>query len=147
MSQEYVTDGRRFRFNDLVCVEMLLGVPDEERSGRLVQVRQGCGQFGSDLWLIRLRNGSLKSFENALLRHADDRAFEEAFYRSNGRTPPVIPNQPPSSLDTEFTTYTIRDRWPEKGFLVERPQQPQTPGSFTLAVTRVAPDETVEAKA
>lgn len=70
-------NGKSFRFNDHVCVEMLFGVPDEERTGRLVQVRKGCGQFGSDLYFIRLRDESLMTFENAMIRKVDDTEFED----------------------------------------------------------------------
>ena len=117
-------ENREFEFNAHVCVEMLLGVPDEERTGRLVQVRKGVGAFGSDLYLIRLRTGRLVTFENVMIRHVDDRSFEEAFYVSNGRTPPRIPEQPAGELDAIGITYLVRDQWPETGFVIERPAQP-----------------------
>jgi hypothetical protein len=126
--------GREFRFNDHVCVEMLMGVPDEKRTGRLVQVRKGCGQFGSCVFLLRLRDGSLMAFENAMLRHATDKRFEDSFYRSNGRQPPVIPDQPVNDIDSETAAYSIGDKWPETGFIVETPSQPQTPGAFAMMV-------------
>jgi len=127
-------DGKEFRFNDLVCIEMLMGVPDEKRTGRLVQVREGCGQFGSCVFMVRLRDGSLAAFENAMMRHANDKRFEDAFYRSNGKQPPVIPDQPLDAADSETEAYSIGGKWPETGFLIETPSQPQTPGAFSMMV-------------
>lgn len=44
-----------FRFNDVV--EFLFTfLHEEDRIGRLVQVRKGCGQFGSDMYFIRRAN-------------------------------------------------------------------------------------------
>ena len=128
------SDGKEFRFNDHVCIEMLMGVPDEKRTGRLVQVRKGCGQFGSCVFLVRLRDGSLMAFENAMIRHANDKRFENAFYRSNGKQPPVIPDQPENPADSETVEYSIREQWPEVGFIIETPSQPQTPGAFSMMV-------------
>jgi len=136
MSKSVYTSDRHkeFRFNDHVVVEMLFGVPDEKRTGRLVQVRKGCGQFGSDVFFIRLRDGSLMTFENAMIRHVDDERFIQAFYRSNGVNPPVVPEQPIVDDDSETAPYSIRGEWVESGFIVERPSQPQTPGAFGIAV-------------
>ncbi|EIP96849.1 hypothetical protein OpiT1DRAFT_01274 [Opitutaceae bacterium TAV1] len=103
---------------------MLIGVPDEKRTGRLVQVRKGAGAFGSNKYLIRLRDGSLMCFENVLLRHANDERFVEAFYRSNGMTPPTIPDQPPFDGDSEQTEYLIAGGFPETGFIINQPKEP-----------------------
>jgi len=139
----YISDRKKeFRFNDHVCVEMLFGVPDEKRSGRLVQVRKGCGQFGSDVFFIRLRDGSLMTFENVMIRHADDEQFVEAFYRSNGVGPPSIPAQAINEDDSETAAYSIRGKWPETGFIVERPSQPETPGGFAIVVTSPSKEST-----
>ena len=132
----YSYRGREFRFNDHVCVEMLIGIPDEERTGRLVQVRMGCGQFGTDIYLMRLRDRTLRAFENVMIRHIDDRNFEDAFYRSNGRTPPAIPDQATDDSDTENVEYTIAGKYPETGFIVEKPAQPQKPGFFAMTIMR-----------
>lgn len=135
--QVYRTDwGREFRFNDHVCVEMTIGVPDEKRIGRLIQVRKGVGAFGSDLIFIRLRDGELASFENAMIRGAFDKRFEDAFYRMNGKEPPVIPPQEPSEDDSPTQEYTIQGKWPETGFIIERPSQPNSNvQSFAMMVT------------
>lgn len=118
--------GKPFHFNDNVCVELLFGVPDEKRTGRLVQVRKSVGAFGSDVLILRLRDGSLASFENVLLRHANDKDFEDAFYYSNGKRPPIIPDQPCHEDDSPTAEYTIKNQWPETGFIIEHPSQPQS---------------------
>ncbi len=111
---------REFRFNDHVVVEMLLGVPDEKRTGRLVQVRKGIGAHGSNLYFVRLRDGSLMTFENVRIRGVDDKEFVDAFYIMNGATPPEVPEQEPYPGDTETTTYTIKNQFPETGFIIEK---------------------------
>jgi hypothetical protein len=127
--------GNEFKFNDHICVEMLMGVPDEKRTGRLVQVRKGCGQFGSCTYIIRLRDGSLASFENVMIRHANDARFENAYYRSNGKEPPIIRPQPPHESDSENVEYTIAGKYPETGFIIESPAQPQREGAFAVTIT------------
>ena len=117
---------------------MLLGVPIEKRTGRLVQVRKGCGQFGSDVYLIRLRDGGLESFENAMIWRVDDEKFVDAFYVSNGQKPPMIPEQPETTYDSEKVTYFISGKWPEVGFIVEKPAQPQNTRRFAMTITQEA---------
>lgn len=134
MTQEYTNNGKVFKFNDHVCMEMTMGVPIEKRTGRLVQVRKGCGQFGSDIFFIRLRDGGLQCWENAMMRHVGDKEFERAFYLSNGNQPPVIPEQPIDAIDTTGDEYSIAGKYPETGFIVEKPTQPQTPGAFAITV-------------
>lgn len=132
---EYTERGKTFKFNDHVCIEMLFGVPDEKRTGRLVQVRKGVGAFGSDVLFIRLRDGSMMAFHNALMRHVGDRSFEDAFYRSNGKEPPVVPNQPVDESDSIEQEYTIRDEHGETGFIIENPKQPASQKqSFAMAI-------------
>jgi hypothetical protein len=127
--------GKEFRFNDHVCVEMLMGVPIEKRTGRLVQVRKGCGQFGSCIYFLRMRDGSLATFENVMIRHVDDEQFVDAFYRLNGKEAPVIPAQAPADSESETSTYTIGGEWPETGFIVGAPKQPETTGSFSMVIS------------
>lgn len=131
--------GKDIGFNEHVVIEMLFGVADEKRIGRLVQVRKGVGQFGSDVFIIRLRDGGLASFENALIRRADDAEFEHAFYRLNGKQPPATPPFPPHEGDSERAEYSIANKWPEVGFIVENSKQPQTPGAFAIAVVSPKP--------
>ena len=58
----------------------------------------------------------------------------DAFYHSNGRIPPEIPDQPIDPNDSTDAAYSIAGNWPEVGFIVENPKQPRTPGSFTITV-------------
>jgi hypothetical protein len=83
--------------------------------GRLVQVRVGCGAFGSDVFFLRMPDGGLQTFSNEWLRptNAD------------------IPADPADALDV---TYTILGEWPEVGFVVEQPKQPKQGGSFTMLI-------------
>lgn len=127
--------GKEFRFNDHICGEMLMGVPDEKCTGRLVQVRKGCGQFKSNVYFVRLRDGSLMTWENVMIRHVDDERFIAAFYHSNGRQPPEVPNQECNPDDSETVEYTIRGEYPEVGFIVDEPKQPETPGSFAMMIS------------
>lgn len=128
--------GSTFEFNDHVCIEMLIGVADEKRTGRLVQVRKGVGQFMTDMAIIRLRDGGLATFENVLIRHARDKAFENAFYRWNGKEPPLIPDQPPHEDDALDSEYTIQGEWHEVGFVIEHPKQPPSATqSFSMMIT------------
>ena len=109
--------------------------PEEKRSGRLVQVRIGGGQFGSDMYLIRLRDGSLMRWENAMIRQVDDNNFIEAFYLMNDMTPPNIPPQAPDEGDSDATEYTLGGEFPATGFIIGDPINPRTPGAFSITVT------------
>lgn len=127
-------EGRELAFNEHVVAEMV-PAPIAERSGRLVQVRKRCGQFGSDIFCLRLADGRLHTFENCLLRSASDETFVNNFYRANGREAPALIDVPIHPGDSEEAIYTIQERWPETGFIIDHPEQPETPGAFTLAIT------------
>lgn len=128
------------KFNQHVCCEMMLGVPIEKRTGRVVQIRKGVGAFGSDIYLLRLRDGSLMAFENVMVRAVGDEQFENSFYRSNGQEPPAIPEQPPYEWDgkdgdAEDVEYTLKAGFPETGFIIENPKQPASEiQSFAMAI-------------
>jgi hypothetical protein len=138
--QEYEFRGKKFKFNDHVYGEMLL-CDESKRSGLLVQVRIGCGQFGSDVYFVRLRDGTLQTWENVMLRHVKDEKFVDAFYRYNSVEPPNVPPQPPEGIDTGKDSYSRNGLYPEVGFLVEKPEDPQTPGSFTMTITKATEKE------
>ena len=117
----YLCD-RPFAFGDPVELTMV-HLPLKERTGRLVQVRQGCGQFGSDTLFVRRRDGSLHSFENVGLKHYDEEELPEL------------------EQDSPETEYTFKGEWPETGFIVDAPKQPETPGSFAMTITTARNDE------
>lgn len=129
--------GKTFEFNAHVVMECT-PLPIEDRTGRLVQVRKGCGQFGSDVYFIRRRCGNLIRGENVMLRHVGDRAFEDAYYlHGMGCPPPEIPDQPIYEGDTPETEYTHgKGKYPETGFIIEHPAQPSSPvQSFALTIS------------
>lgn len=129
---------REFKFNDHVVVEMVFGLTDSQRSGRLVQIRKNVGAFGSDEYFIRNADGTLRRFENVMIRHVGDKKFEEAFYISNGSNPPNIPFQPINDLDTIKEAYSHgNNQFPEIGFIIETPNQPVSEKqSFTMMITQ-----------
>lgn len=138
MKDIYNSGHGEFRLNDVAIAEMLLGVPDEKRIGRIVQVRKGAGAFKSDLIILKLSPsaGTYAAFENVLLRRADDKQFDRAFYQMNGQNPPVIPEMPePDEPDLDYSL--AGGAWPEIGFIVESPKQPDSPQqSFGMIVTK-----------
>jgi hypothetical protein len=129
---------REFKFNDHVVVEMVFGLTDSQRSGRLVQVRKNVGAFGSDVYFIRNADETLRTFENVMIRHVNDKNFEEAFYVSNGSNPPNIPFQPINDIDTIKTAYSYaNNQYPEVGFIIKSPNQPASEKqSFTMMITQ-----------
>jgi|JI10StandDraft_1071094.scaffolds.fasta_scaffold1182516_3 hypothetical protein len=109
--------GREFRHNDVVECTCVL-IPREQAVGRLLQVRKGKGQFGSDIFLLRLGDGSLRFFENVGLKHVDD----------------AIPVNEDDTADVE---YTLRGEFPESGFIVNEPKQPASPSPmFGITVSK-----------
>lgn len=109
--------GVEFKFNDVVELTCVL-LPEADRIGRLIQVRKGVGQYGSDVFLIRLANDILMTGENCGLQHKDADI-------------PIMKD------DSTERAYTIRERYPETGFVVMRPQQPQTYSPpFSVTVIR-----------
>lgn len=129
---------RQFKFNDYVVAEMVFGLTDYQRSGRLVQVRKKVGAFGMDAYFIRNADGTLRVIENVMIRHADDKDFEDAFYVSNGRNPPDIPYQPINEIDSVKEAYSYsNNQFPEVGFIIESSSQPQSEKqSFTMLITK-----------
>jgi hypothetical protein len=114
--------GQEFRFNDPVKCVTLSMMRQTPVIGRIVQVRTKCGQFGSEVYIMRHPDGTLGSYENEMLKAIDD----------------DLPKGP----DAEDHEYTIAGKYPQVGFLIESPDQPQTPGFFTMMVTTPkVPDE------
>jgi hypothetical protein len=119
MSETYKAQfGREFVFNDPVKITMTL-LPDSECIGRLVQVRKSVGQYGTDVLFIRMPDESLRTFENV--------GIEEY-------TEEELPVYEEDSTEVE---YTIADEWPEVGFVIEEPKQPQSYSPpFGIAITK-----------
>lgn len=102
MNEVYSKYGYEFRFNDPVEVSFI-SFPYEERIGRIVQVRRNLGLFGSDIYLVRRRDGSLQSFENVFLQpFSGDEDMPEFEFE-----------------DSEEAEYSISKGFPEVGFLIE----------------------------
>lgn len=100
--RKYLIGGEHFfRFNDPVQATMIFS-KDEDRIGRLVQVRKNAGAFGSDMYLIRRVNGKLIRIENA------------------GLAPYTEKELPFFEGDSEEQEYTLGDsESPETGFIIE----------------------------
>ena len=78
-------------------------------------------------------------WENALMRKVGDAKFEDAYYRSNGREPPVIPYQPINPDDTLDAEWTLDGKYPETGFIIEKSSQPPSPSpAFVIAITQTS---------
>lgn len=132
----YEHRGQEFSFGELVVMEAVL-IPDADRIGRLVQIRKGAGAFGSDIFIIRRESGALITCENVWMRKANDATFEDSYSRVNGKEPPPIPDIPLLEQDTQETEYSIADKYPETGFIIEQPKQPDSPTqSFGMIITK-----------
>jgi hypothetical protein len=114
MNEVYTLYGQKYQFNDSVNV---LFTFEDDACGRLVQVRKGVGQFGSDIYFIRRLDGKLSTFENVGLIHSKI-------------------EYPDQNIDTTESEYTIRQKFPEKGFIIENPKQPQSESPvFGITIT------------
>ena len=119
----WVHHSQTIRHNDPVKCASISAMHGHDVIGRVVQVRVGCGQHGSDLVFLRFPDNSLETVENEWFNKLEE---DEV-------------NFPPWEEDTVESTYTIKHAWPEVGFIVNKPAQPQTPGgAFSLIVTEDA---------
>jgi len=102
-----------------------LGLDLSRRLGRVIQIQIKAGVFGSDIYLIRLLNGELVTFENeyfyGLLKHEEKRV--EKFMQYDGDNQSTTSYS--ISLDAEF---------PETGFLVNSNIRSESQ-SFSMALT------------
>jgi len=108
-------DACEFVFNQPVQCMSLAAFGHEPVYGRLVQIRKRVGQFGSDLYLIRKPDGSILAVENELLE-------------------PCTLDCPTHPGDSEETEYMYQNKWPETGFIIEHPKQPETEGECSLII-------------
>ena len=117
MNEEIYKDlfNKELHFNDCVIATFCF-YAESERTGRLVQVRKGVGAFGSDVYFIRRQDGSLQTFENVGLDKSDKntKIFED---------------------DNINREYTMGGKFPETGFVIEVPNQPNSEKqSFALTI-------------
>lgn len=96
------------KFNQVIMVGCVL----TPKVGRVVQVRKGVGQFGSDIVFVRFSDGSLSTVENA--SYYPVKTEFEGFYL----------NQFEDFDDQANLEYTISGKFPETGFLVLNPTHP-----------------------
>ena len=77
------------------------------------------------------------TWENVMIRHVDDEQFKDAFYRMNDRLPPCVLEQPIDLDDGVNVAYSMNGgKWPEVGFIVESPKQPETLGVFSMMISK-----------
>ncbi len=97
--------------------------------GRVVQIRTGCGQFGSDMYFLRLPDGSLTTSENqsyrkipsAFVDHVEHHFTTDVHYEKEGFE----------------QGYTIGGGQPEVGFIVDGKDTKGTPDtSFAITIAK-----------
>lgn len=79
------------------------------------------------------------SFENVFIWKVADPGLAKYYYQGMEQPLPTVPYQEPYDGDSESTEYNVKGRYPETGFIIQKPSQPQTPGSFALAITEDQP--------
>lgn len=72
---DMILDSSEYNHGDLVITAYadLLGIPVDRQIGRLVQIREEAGAFGSDLFLIRNAEGTLSAWENTHFYRVKDK--------------------------------------------------------------------------
>lgn len=95
------SSGNTFCFNAPVhCVTLSL-IKGAPVIGRLVQVREAQGAFGTEIYFLRMPDGTLQTVQNELIQHYH--------------------NELPLGPDTITSTYTINQEFPETGFIIPQP--------------------------
>jgi len=107
--------GDEFAFNDLSMVWDPVA-PIAERIGRLVQVRKGVGAFGSDQIFMRTESGRLQCYENCWLKLFNDPVEIER--------------------DDENIEYSLSGDFPETGFIIKEPKQPETQAFCSMMIVK-----------
>ena len=120
--------GKKFMFNDPIKITMTF-LEDAKVIGRLIQVRKGCGAFGSDVYLVRIAaDERLASFSNAGIERYTDKEL------------PIIQDdikegeKDSIAMDSEDIAYSIQEEFYETGFIIEKPLQPE-PDAPMIAMT------------
>jgi hypothetical protein len=116
---------------EIVISFMYAGKPYifDNQFARVVQIRLGCGQFGSDMYFLRLPTGELITAENQSFRK--------------------IPDQFISDVEKHFSTtledekegfedgFTIAGKYPETGFIIDGKNTKGTPDE-PVAITVIS---------
>ena len=100
----------------------------DNQFGRVVQIRLGCGQFGSDMYFLRMPNGDLMTAENQSFRKVPEQFYEQ------------VASHFTMSIDDEVDGfemgYTIGGDQLEVGFIVDGKNTKGSPDtSFSITVT------------
>lgn len=100
----------------------------DNQFGRVVQIRTGCGQFGSDMYFLRMPDGTLLTAENQAYRKIPEQFIEavESHFSTN--------------LDYENegfeNGFTISGKQLEVGFIVDGKSTQGTPDeAFGITIT------------
>ena len=100
----------------------------DNQFGRVVQIRLGCGQFGSDMYFIRLCTGELITAENQSFRKVPEKYIE------------LVESHFSTSMEYEKDGfekgYTISGNQLEIGFIIDGKNTQGTPDeSFSITIT------------
>ncbi len=103
MKREFTSD----EFNSFIAVGFLPGAPIEKLIGRVVQVREESGLFGSNQIFIRCCNGELQCHEN------------QWFYKvPESFIPKLTEIFKEVEIDPIGKTYSIQEKYKRKGFII-----------------------------
>lgn len=101
----------------------------DNQLGRVVQIRTGCGQFGSDMYFLRLPDGSLTTAENQSYQKIPDQFIADV--ERHFKTDMDFENE---GLEKG---YSISGKYLEVGFIVGGDNTTGKPdSSFTVSITK-----------
>lgn len=104
MKRDFTTE----EFNSYIVVGFLPGAPIKIMVGRVVQVRNEAGAFGSNQIFIRCSDGSLQVHENQWFYKAPDKFIP--------RLNELFKDVPD---DEKNNTYSIQGKYKRKGFIIK----------------------------
>lgn len=114
-----------FLLNEIVVASCFRGMEkDIDRVGRMVQIREKAGVWGTDIYLVRMTNGDLMRFENI------------AFYKLKPEFVSLYEGLfETSELDPPNMEYLLSGKFPEAGFIVKNAECPNDiEDSFSLTI-------------
>lgn len=101
----------------------------DNQFGRVVQIRLGCGQFGSNMYLIRKTNGKLITAENVSFRKIPAEFLEEV--KKGFLTDESYED------DGILSGYSIYNEYCEVGFIITNSETPASDDSpFSITITK-----------